>query len=119
MDFDQLNIWSFVEEDYPEIETSDIAEIAEIIGRKLNLTFALNDYIGDYETRIGEYELSINKSVYSCDHKKGQPCILVNYMRTCKDYAGCGMAVDSIEEAVDFFEKHIRKTIEREETFAA
>lgn len=105
----QMNIWSFLDEEYPDFREMNLEEVASFIGDRLSLRFVCDDYLDTYKCRVGEYIFSLNLSNYSYKEREGEPCILCNYMRTCKDFAGSGCAVDSIKDAISFFQSKLDK----------
>ena len=101
----QMSIWSFVNEEYPELDNVDLDQASMLIGQRTGIPFAYNSHFDIYEAKVGTCNFSVKLSTYKLPEKKGKKYLSVDVMRTCGDYEGCCQGVDSIDEAITFFER--------------
>ena len=103
----QLTIFDLLQE--PDIDTLTIQEAVERIGERLGLSFTYNSFFEHYEAKKGKLLLTAEYNHYSTmDEKNGKRFIGVGY--DCKkDQAGGGAPCDSLQEAVDWFQRIIER----------
>lgn len=115
-DFDnQMNIWSFVSEDYPKLDDIDSEQAANLIGERTGIPFKAHPDYDIYTAKVGGFNFSVKISTYSFPERLGQKFISVDAMKAFGDFEGCCQGVDSIEEAVSFFERMKTKFFSAEE----
>lgn len=105
--------WKQREIDRAGIQNITVEEVAEILGRKLNLKFVPGKFFEqfhDYECRMHGYVIEVSVDTYSASDRKDQKFIGVTLNNKT---SGASAQCDSIEEAESLLRKYIDRA-ERE-----
>lgn len=115
-DYMQTNIFEFVEaeEKHTDFRFMTDEEIAKAIGQAVGLHFEYNKRFNEWVATVKKIDFGVKTSNYACKDKEGQPVILVNVQKTYGDFEGRGGPMDSLDEAISFFQHNKKYFLEKE-----
>lgn len=94
---------------YPALDDIPEEKAIKIIGDRIGVNFTWNSSFERYEAKVGKITLDACYDHYLPEINDGRLMLSIGY--NGKHFGG-GTTSDSIEEAIDYFEKH--KTYDRE-----
>lgn len=109
----QISIFELLPPEERPIEEMSSEDIARIIGQAIGLKFLPSEWFDEMRAKpYKNLEFTVRKSFYSCDtvnNKKGDAFIGCGYSFGT---SGAGSPVDSIEDAIKFFERALERAKE-------
>lgn len=103
----QMTIFDMLRDEQPPLESMTEQEAVERVGKALGLTFKYNDFLEQWECRVGRMILDVSYSHYDMiGELDGKLFIGVGYTDR-KTKEGCGAPRDSLEEAIEWFRRRM------------
>lgn len=108
----QLSIFDLIDEPEaaPVFPGSDFSEVVEYINKRLDVNFQKVDESPDeeyYEYKPNKHvKLELSKSRFDPEIYEGREFIGVGFETTKDGYSGASAPLDSVEEAIEWFERH-------------
>lgn len=88
---------------YPALDDIPEEKAIKIIGDRIGVNFTWNSFFERYEAKVGKITLDAGYDHYSPGINDGRLMLSIGY--NGKNFGG-GKPSDSIEEAIDYFEKY-------------
>ena len=104
---DQVSIFDIMEVEFPDFRTLEEAEVVDIIGRSIGVSFDKVD-LGRFIEYRAEYKnsvIDVHVSHYTCYDREGESFISCSFWNK-KQMSGAGVPCDSLDEAIEFFKKY-------------
>lgn len=108
----QMSIFEFLPQT-ADFCTMPEAEVMDIISQRIGVRLKYDSYFNEYSAKIGKMEISAKISSYKLTHH-GSMKISGNRHIGCswqKSTEGGGSPCDSIDEAVEYFQKIIKQKV--------
>lgn len=104
--------YEFKPPEAPQFPESKFAEIVEYINKRLDVNFQKVDKIPDGDKEYYEYKpnkhikLELSKSRFFPEINEGREYIGVGFQTTKDGFSGASAPLDSVEEAIQWFERY-------------
>lgn len=103
----QMTIFDMIRDEYPQLELMTEQEAVGHVGKALGLTFRHNDFLDQWECKVGSKTLDVSYSHYNMIGDMNGKLFISVGCEDRKTKEGAGAPRDTLEEAIEWLRRRI------------